>query len=132
MPCLADSLLGIRDNANRAMMSEARTPEWLIVLDEQSPQTAVAGLREVGEVLHVVPPRLVVVTAPDAEALQAVPGVVAVLDSVPESLLRSLGPDEAIAARAFQRRKADREPRPGEGLAWDAPGYEPPDYPPHR
>jgi hypothetical protein len=113
-------------------MSEARVPEWLIVLDEQSSQTAVAGLREVGEVLHVVPPRLVVVTAPDAAALRALPGVVAVFDSVPESLLDSLGPEETIAAQAFQRRKANREPRPGEGLTWDAPGYEAPDYPPHR
>jgi hypothetical protein len=113
-------------------MPHAGAQEWLVVLDERASQAAVAGLRQIAEVLYVVPPRLVVVSASDEAALQAVPGVLDVLDSVPESLLRSLEPDEAIAARAFMQRKADRGPRPGEGLPWDAPGRQPPDYPPHR
>jgi hypothetical protein len=121
--------LGQRD---RVVMPDARAQEWLVVLEERSSQAAVAGLRETAEVLYVVPPRLVVVVASDAAALRAVPGVRDVLDSVPESLLRSLEPGEAIAARAFMQRKAEHGPRSGEGLPWDAPNHEPPDYPPHR
>lgn len=116
----------------RVLMAHTEAQEWLVLLDQHASQAAVAGLREIAEVLYVIPPRLVVVSASDDAALQAVPGVLHVLDSVPESLLRSLQPDEAIAARAFMQRKADRGPRPGEGLPWDAPGRKPPDYPPHR
>jgi hypothetical protein len=113
-------------------MPDAAAQEWLLVLEEHSSQAAVAGLRELAEVLYVIPPRLVVVRASHAAALRAVPGVRDVLDTVPESLQRSLEPDEAIAARAFMQRKVDRGPRPGDGLSWDAPDHEPPDYPPHR
>lgn len=106
--------------------------EWLVLVDAEASPAVVAGLRTVADVRSVVPPRLVVAAAADPAAMEAVPGVREVLATVPESLLRTLSSEEALAARAFARRQATRGtpgPRPGEGLSWDAPGFEPPDYP---
>jgi hypothetical protein len=62
--------------------------------------------------------------------LAALPGVEVIEDDIPDSLLEQLSRTEALFARAWERRQhAHAKERPGEGLAWDAPGFEPPDAP---
>jgi hypothetical protein len=62
--------------------------------------------------------------------LAALPGIEVIEDDIPDSLLELLSQPEALFARAWERRQhAHPEERPGEGLAWDAPGFEPPDAP---
>jgi hypothetical protein len=110
----------------------AQVCRWLVVLDRGSSQAAVDALRAVGQVLSVTPPRLAVVEASDPAPLRAVSGVVAVRDSVDESLLGMLTFEEGVAARAFAYPRSSADARPGDGLAWDAPGFEPPDDPAAR
>lgn len=104
--------------------------EWLVVLEPGASSTAVPRLREVAQVLHLGGPRLAVVAAPDPGTVRAVEGVREVLGSVPEDLLSSFTEEERLLALAFVRRRAAPAPRPGDGLAWDAPGHRPPDGPP--
>jgi hypothetical protein len=92
-------------------------------------------LRHVLRVVHTASPRLVVgeraAPASDA-AVRGIEGVVAVSDGeLPQSLLDRLGPEEQLFATAWaSRMAADPKERRGEGLAWDARGFAPPD-PPH-
>ncbi|MDQ3640035.1 MAG: hypothetical protein M3450_00870, partial [Actinomycetota bacterium] len=85
-------------------------------------------------VLSALPPRLAVIQAaePTVAELRRKPDVrFVVTDRVDEQILDDLTADERVFAMGWElRRTAPRKTRLGEGLAWDAPGFLPPDPPP--
>jgi hypothetical protein len=111
-----------------------RSAEFLVLLDDEG--EGLERLRRSLRVTHVASPRLAVVEGPPGagpEALRAIDGVAAIASSG-ESLdvASALTAEETLFADAWSLRTggdAETE-RPGEGLAWDAPGFTPPDPPP--
>jgi hypothetical protein len=104
--------------------------ELLIVLESQPASETLARLRAVATVTQVFPPRLALVQAgPDTRTRVArIPGVLHVQDDPAGKLPADLTPAERAFAGAWQ---AGQQPktRAGEGLPWDAPGFDPPDQP---
>jgi hypothetical protein len=47
-----------------------------------------------------------------------------------QDALDELDEGARLYVRAWRERPAEKPDRPGEGLAWDHPGFEPPDRPP--
>jgi hypothetical protein len=79
-------------------------------------------------VLQHMPPRFAIVVAGDEElrALQRSPHVTAVFtDDVPPDALERLDPVSRAFAAGWNERQRLKE-RPGEGLPWDAPGFQAP------
>lgn len=114
--------------------AEQNAEEYLVLLDESELATSLAGLRQRGAVTQVASPRLVVFAADHAHAagIESYPGVVGVFTgSLPADVIESLGDSEAIFAAAWALRHAGTSPkqRYGEGMSWDAPGFQPPDPP---
>jgi hypothetical protein len=114
------------------VVSEDRR-EFLIVLSDARTETTLHELRSRFAVTHAASPRVVVVNADREEAatLRSLPGVTGVFDrNVPGDVLESLDESEALFVAAWESRQEGREKvRPGEGLPWDASGFEPPDRP---
>jgi len=104
--------------------------ELLIVLESRPASETLAQLRAVANVTQVFPPRLALVQAdPDARTrIARVQGVLQVLDDPARKLPADLTPAERIFAAAWQARQQPKT-RTGEGLPWDAPGFEPPGRP---
>lgn len=113
-------------------MAEDRR-EFLIMLSDARTETTLRELRSRAAVLHAASPRVVVVNAnlEEAATLRSLPGVTGVFDrNVPSDVLESLEEGEALFVAAWESRQEGREKvRPGEGLPWDASGFEPPDRP---
>jgi len=106
--------------------------ESLVVLAEGGAGEARRRLQSRFRVLQVASSRLMVVqgSAGDvAAALASSPGVVAVTDMElsPEALAGLEGTDATWASAWSQRGRPKK--RAGDGLDWDAPGFEPPDSP---
>ncbi|HEX5746849.1 MAG TPA: hypothetical protein VFZ09_11450 [Archangium sp.] len=83
------------------------------------------------QVTQRLPPRLAIVrgTPGQLEALREQPGVAALCEGpVPPEVLEQLGPTEQLFAKAWETGRQPKS-RPGEGLPWDAPGFQPPDGP---
>ena len=101
--------------------------ELLIVLESRPASETLAQLRAVANVTQVFPPRLALVQAgPHAGTrIARIQGVLHVLDDPARKLPADLTPAERIFAAAWQARQQPKT-RPGEGLPWDAPGFEPP------
>ena len=104
--------------------------ELLIVLESRPASETLAQLRAVANVTQVFLPRLALVQAgPDTMArLARIRGVLHVYDDPARKLPADLTPAERIFAAAWQARQQPKT-RTGEGLPWDAPGFEPPDRP---
>lgn len=110
--------------------------EWLLILDEASADSVLPQLRQEVTVTHVFTPRVVVVSEnrDPTSALSPIPGVLRVYadDMLTEELesdeaFTALSPEENLAVRSWlSRRQQPEKRRPGEGLAWDAEGFEPP------
>ena len=103
--------------------------EMLVLVDVEVVGDRLAQFR----VPQRVSPRVFLVSGAARDDLQALEGVLAVLEpgaTLPDELRRTLTESETLFADAFARR-AETKQRPGEGLSWDAEGFEPPD-PPHR
>lgn len=108
-------------------MVDTSTSTWLVLLDPDAAPDPLRGLRAAGVVLATAPPRLALVAAADPAPLRLVPGVRRVVDSLDESLLGLLDPEEVLLARAFARPPKDPAARAGDGLSWDAAGFSAPD-----
>jgi hypothetical protein len=101
------------------------------------PLTALAVLASLVPVSQAYPPRLALVSLPLAAAgplLAGQPYIVGVYqDAPPAAVLATLDVGERIFVDAWLERveaaRCGGRPRPGDGLSWDAPGYEPPDPP---
>jgi hypothetical protein len=99
------------------------------------PLTALDALRQLVPVTQDCPPRLALVALPASAApgLEALPYVFGVYDAAPPAdVLATLGDIEMIFVGAWLARldtaaHQGDEHRRGQGLPWDAPGYEPPD-----
>ena len=112
----------------------SRPAEFLVLLEDE--EEGLERLRRSLQVTQVASPRLAVVEAPPGtgpEALRAIGGVAAVFAAgeSPEDP-GTLTDAEKLFAGAWSMRTGDvaGSERPGEGLAWDAPGFTPPDPPP--
>jgi hypothetical protein len=84
------------------------------------------------DVVESASPRVFVVHADEqtAESLEKQEGVNLFKsdDTLSEDLTKSLSPAEQLFVAGWQQRHQMRDKkRPGEGLPWDAPGFEPPD-----
>ena len=107
--------------------------ERLVVL--QMVAGAVAGgaadrVRARFEVAAALPPRLLVVrlAADDLAALQGIGGIAVVAaDPVGLKVTPALNEAERLFAAGWAARGLKSGPRAGDGLAWDTPGFEPPD-----
>jgi hypothetical protein len=110
----------------------ASSGELLIVLADGVPEDVVEGWRERYRVLHVFSPRLLIVARGEDDpsaALNSEADVLAVLEPgilPPADLMGRLNPGETLFVTAWLERDKPKTRR-GEGLAWDAPGYSPPD-----
>jgi hypothetical protein len=106
-------------------------PPEILVVGENADKLPIqlAQLRTVGTVTAVMPPRLALLrlapglTPPDLDGVAYLRRLAA---DVP--LPDDLTDDERLFVEAWRLRFAPKQ-RPGEGLAWDAPGFEPPDLP---
>ncbi len=107
----------------------------LIFVDDQYEPTDV--MQEVGRKVHIrqrLPPRLAIVDGEPMElrSLKDVPGVRAVCTGAIESwLLEGLNAVEQTFAEAWQLALQPKASRIGDGLSWDAEGFQPPDRPDH-
>ena len=110
----------------------ASSGELLIVLADGVREDAVQGWSERYRVLHVLSPRLLVVARGDDDppaVLNSEPDVLTVLEPGMQpaaDLMERLNPGEVLFLSAWLERNKPKIRR-GEGLAWDAPGYSPPD-----
>jgi hypothetical protein len=99
--------------------------EFLVVLSGPHSAGAVTGL----EVVHQVSPTVMIVRRlpPEIDELRV---RYAGVDPPPE-IIDALDDGERLFVEGWlARRSATKTDRPGEGLAWDAPGMTPPDLPP--
>ncbi|PWT86429.1 MAG: hypothetical protein C5B57_01110 [Blastocatellia bacterium] len=114
-------------------MGEAPVVADALVIAEESQADAVWS--RIGESLSLtqrLPPRLAIVQGDRAtlEAISKLPGVIAVYAAdMPASALQQLNPTERIFAEAWILRRQPKLARPGDGLTWDAEGFQPPDRP---
>ncbi len=107
--------------------------EVLVLLSEADVEATLGRLRAAFTLTQIASPRLVLLLLrPDQiEQLRGLPGVEMVLEAEPPpEFYEGLRSDESIFARAWAvRARGGAKPRSGEGLPWDAEGYEPPDDP---
>jgi hypothetical protein len=106
--------------------------EALVIVEEARAAEVLSRVGERVEVTQRLPPRLAIARGA-REALEAVrhlPGVVSVSEGpVPVPVLNGLNPTEQVFAEAWVLGRKPKAFRPGEGLSWDAPGFQPPDRP---
>ena len=102
--------------------------EQLVMLDADRADAAIAEIEAVASVTQMLRPRLLLVRAdPDArEEIARIPGVIGLFEAAPVEVLGGLSPVERLFVDAWAARSAPKT-RHGEGLDWDAPGFEPPD-----
>ena len=120
-------------------VSEHPAPEKLVVLENEMQVMVLVDETAGSEVIekhaaivHRASPRLFVVRVEPAvrDRLAELPGVAAVTDGAfSAGVSERLYEAEALFAAAFAARGTSKQ-RVGNGLEWDAPGYEPPDPPP--
>jgi hypothetical protein len=105
----------------------------LIVLPGASASEHVGRLQSTYRVLTLLPPRILVLEADEAAltALRADANVAGVYDrTVPPDVLAGLGPEERLFVEGWIQQQAGKDkPRRGDGLSWDAPGFQPPGPP---
>ena len=109
--------------------------EALVVVGESESVSALPRIGELVQVKQQLPPRLAIVEgeARSFEAVRSLPGVVAVCEeAVPDTVLQQLNSTERLFAEAWVVGRKPKTERRGDGLPWDADGFEPPDRPPRR
>jgi len=112
---------------------EGSSSEYLVILEPSAATEALEHLRSGHWVIQVGSPRVVVVVVSPGETPPSseTPGVVAVSGgALPADIIEELDEQEALFVAAWTSRITGPEKqRRGEGLPWDAPGFEPPDLP---
>jgi hypothetical protein len=101
----------------------------LLILDEHQAEKVISEVATSVSITQRLPPRLAIVEGdPDRlAALHGMPGVIGIFEgAVPETMLRQLNPTERLFAEAWAESRRPKSDRPGEGLPWDAEGFEPP------
>ncbi|XXF76507.1 hypothetical protein P2318_26130 [Myxococcaceae bacterium GXIMD 01537] len=108
------------------------TREALVIVESSQADETLARVGQRVTLTQRLPPRLAIVRGErgDLDAVSHLPGVITVSEgAVPEPVLRRLSPTEQTFAEAWALGRQPKTARPGEGLPWDAPGFEPPDGP---
>ncbi len=107
--------------------------ELLVIFEPRLFGAALAAVRSVTTVTQLLEPRLAIVHShPDtSERLTSIRGVAGVYDSEPPSLPPDFSESERSFAGAWALRQRPKT-RIGDGLSWDAPGFQPPDAPSRR
>lgn len=110
--------------------------EALVVLEEGDVAGGwLEGLRRHAVVLQWLPPRVAIVLVKAGVPFpQDVPGSRWYPGDIPADVAAGLTPTERLFVDAWLSRR-EAKFRPGEGLPWDAPGHEAPDWPdepPHQ
>lgn len=106
-------------------MSDVPT-ELLVVVDAGKAAGVLAELRAAGVVMQALEPRLALIRE-DPSSLRAaerLPGV-RIFREEPDAA-EPLTAGERLFVAAWASRSVPKH-RPGDGLAWDSPGYDPPD-----
>jgi hypothetical protein len=102
----------------------------LIILNDTELAAGRSHVQGSTQILQEGSPRILTAVRPaDLDALRAGPGIRAVIErTVPADLLPTLDEGEALFVSAWEQQPGMRnKARPGEGLPWDTPGYDPPD-----
>jgi hypothetical protein len=116
-------------------MTGTTPQEALVLLDADAGAQARDAVARHGRVLHAAGQRLLVLDAAGtplhafADAVRALPGVARVVtDPAEAASLGGLEPGEALFADAWASRRSapPKGARRGEGLDWDAPGFQAP------
>lgn len=104
--------------------------EHLVVLDTARAESARAALESLVPVTQVLPPRFLLVRADDPAlpGIRRIAGVIGLFATAPADLPAGLTPEERVFVAAWVARSKSKT-RPGEGLHWDAPGFDAPDAP---
>ena len=112
-------------------VDESHGGELLVILDPASAAGTLGRLRRSHRVTQVGSPRVVVLRISPGEPpiSQSTSGVMALtMGTLPNWILKELDDGEVAFVRAWERRMAGaKKERTGEGLSWDATGFEPPD-----
>ena len=106
--------------------------EALVILSPSAPADVAATVQAQARLTQRLPERLLVVEAGPlgVQRLRELPGVAAVLTSGADKMPDGLEPGEVLFVEAWAtRQRAGKRDRLGEGLDWDAPGFQPPDPP---
>jgi hypothetical protein len=107
----------------------------LVIMNESHADDVLSQVGQFVKVTQRLPPRLAIVEGEDRqlEAVRTLPGVIAVCEGpVPDSVLQQLHPTERLFADGWAAGRQPKTARPGEGLQWDAEGFQPPDLPNDR
>ena len=105
----------------------------LVLLPEAPASEQVGRLQSAYRVLTLLRPRIVVLEV-DEQALTALrksPDVAGVYEqTVPPDVLAGLRPEERLFVEGWSLQQASKDKsRSGDGLSWDAPGFQPPGPP---
>jgi hypothetical protein len=106
-------------------------PKQLVIASTRSDTELKQLLREY-RVLAVLPPRIAVVDSDAAgiDRLRAAQEIIEVLTAPSDIPKSELNVAEKLFVDAWNaRRNTEKKIRPGEGLPWDAEGFQPPDWP---
>ena len=108
--------------------------ELLVIMSEGSTAEGGAELPGRFPIVHTVSPRVFVIEPPgdvSSTDVAALPGVAAVSErDVAPEILEGLDETEGLFVQAWSKRQGEsKTQRRGEGLDWDADGFEPPDPP---
>lgn len=108
--------------------------EVLVVFRAGMPADALAHLRNLYRLTSMAPPRIAVVAGgEDVEGLRQRPDVEAILTTTNDAAPDSLSESERLFVNGWRaRHQSGGKSRTGDGLAWDAPGFLPPDKPDQR
>lgn len=120
------------DEVDMHMENVEATPssrEALIIVEGPDPDAVLARVSEFVRVTQRLPPRLAIVTGEgdQLDAVRNLPRVIGVFEgAVPEPTIEQLNPTERLFAEAWAVGRQPKPFRPGEGLPWDAEGFEAP------
>jgi len=119
--------------ARTAEGAVSQTRSVLVLLPEESASQQVARLQDTYRVLTMLRPRIVVLQVEEAAvtALRQDPALTGVYEQVvPPEALAGLRPEERLFVEGWVQQQASKDKqRRGDGLSWDAPGFQPPDPP---
>lgn len=104
-------------------------PQALLIFDGIQTEEALIGVARLVNVTQRLPPRLAIVEGgiDQLAAVHGIPSIIAMFEGpVPEAMLRQLNPPERLFAEAWAESRRPKSDRRGEGLLWDAEGFEPP------
>ena len=104
-------------------------PSVLLILPAEQAEKLLASLGKTLTITQRFPPRLVIVEGPSARlaGLKRLPAIVVLAEGpVPQHIRDQLTNHEQLFVDGWMAGRKSKGMRPGEGLPWDAEGYEPP------